>query len=90
PLMSPGRACCTLPRPVSGSPAPGPAAARLKPGNPRPVAYGKKYFGPGPDSPGSADGSAGWAAWPAGGAGTALLIAAAVVVRRERRPRAGG
>ncbi|MEU4110670.1 type VII secretion-associated serine protease mycosin [Streptomyces sp. NPDC027717] len=62
------------------------AAARLKPESPRPAAYGEKYFGPGPDSAGSASGGAGWAAWLAGGAGTALLVAAATVLWRDRRP----
>ncbi|WP_330236808.1 type VII secretion-associated serine protease mycosin [Streptomyces sp. NBC_00566] len=62
------------------------AAARLKPESPRPAAYGKKYFGPGPDSAGSASGGAGWAAWLAGGAGTALLVTAATVLWRNRRP----
>ncbi|MYZ10722.1 type VII secretion-associated serine protease mycosin [Streptomyces sp. SID2999] len=62
------------------------AATNLKPENPRPVAYGEKYFGPGPDTPDSASSGPGWAAWLAGGTGTALLIAAAAVIRRNRRP----
>ncbi|MFF0716711.1 type VII secretion-associated serine protease mycosin [Streptomyces bauhiniae] len=62
------------------------AATNLKPENPRPVAYGEKYFGPGPDTPDSASSGTGWAAWLAGGTGTALLIAAAAVIRRNRRP----
>ncbi|MET7615131.1 type VII secretion-associated serine protease mycosin [Streptomyces seoulensis] len=62
------------------------AAADLKPDTPHPAAYAKKYFGPGPDTPGSASSGTGWAAWLAGGTGTALLIAAAVVMRRHRRP----
>lgn len=62
------------------------AATDLKPENPHPVAYGEKYFGPGPDTPDSASSGTGWAAWLAGGTGTALLIAAAAVIRRNRRP----
>ncbi|MGW4288743.1 type VII secretion-associated serine protease mycosin [Streptomyces sp. NPDC004673] len=62
------------------------SAARLKPENPRPAAYGEKYFGPGPDSPGSDSSTTGWTAWLAGGTGTALLIAAATVLWRDRRP----
>ncbi|MFI9394425.1 type VII secretion-associated serine protease mycosin [Streptomyces bauhiniae] len=66
------------------------AATNLKPDNPHPAAYGKKYFGPGPDTPDSATSGTGWAAWLAGGTGTALLIAAAAVIWRNRRPGTGG
>ncbi|MFK4112763.1 type VII secretion-associated serine protease mycosin [Streptomyces sp. NPDC002176] len=66
------------------------SAARLKPENARPAAYGEKYFGPGPDRPGADSGTTGWAAWLAGGTGTALLIAAATVLWRDRRPGATG
>ncbi|MGW5332057.1 type VII secretion-associated serine protease mycosin [Streptomyces bauhiniae] len=62
------------------------AAENLKPENPRPAAYAEKYFGPGPDTPDSASSGTGWAAWLAGGTGTALLIAAAAVIWRNRRP----
>ncbi|MFD4542295.1 type VII secretion-associated serine protease mycosin [Streptomyces bauhiniae] len=66
------------------------AAITLKPDTPHPATYAKKYFGPGPDTPDSATSGTGWAAWLAGGTGTALLIAAAVVIRRNRRPGTGG
>ncbi|MEU6816267.1 type VII secretion-associated serine protease mycosin [Streptomyces sp. NPDC046860] len=62
------------------------SATRLKAESPRPAAYGKKYFGPGPGTAGSGSGTGGWAAWLAGGTGTALLLTAAVVVWRGRRP----
>ncbi|MFF7386485.1 type VII secretion-associated serine protease mycosin [Streptomyces griseoluteus] len=62
------------------------AAATLHPDALGPVTYGKKYFGPGPDTAGSAASGTGWAAWLAGATGTALLLAAAVVIRRGRRP----
>ncbi|MFF9393875.1 type VII secretion-associated serine protease mycosin [Streptomyces griseoluteus] len=62
------------------------AAATLKPDTLRPATYAKKYFGPGPGTSGSASSGTGWAAWPAGATGIALLITAAVVIRRGRRP----
>ncbi|MGW4225619.1 type VII secretion-associated serine protease mycosin [Streptomyces bauhiniae] len=62
------------------------AATNLKPDTPHPATYGKKYFGPGPDTPDSASSGTGWAAWLAGTTGTALLFAAAVVIWRHRRP----
>ncbi|MFI1724392.1 type VII secretion-associated serine protease mycosin [Streptomyces sp. NPDC020489] len=62
------------------------AAARLKPEGLRSASYGKKYFGPGPDSAEADDDSAGWAAPVAGGAGGLLLIAA-VTLWRGRRER---
>ncbi|MFB7780274.1 type VII secretion-associated serine protease mycosin [Streptomyces bauhiniae] len=66
------------------------AATTLKPDTPHPATYAKKYFGPGPDTPDSATSGTGWAAWLAGGTGTALLFAAAVVIRRNRRTGTGG
>ncbi|MFF7451371.1 MULTISPECIES: type VII secretion-associated serine protease mycosin [unclassified Streptomyces] len=62
------------------------AAARLKPEGLRSASYGKKYFGPGPDTAEADDDSAGWAAPVAGGAGGLLLIAA-VTLWRGRRER---
>ncbi|WP_093765824.1 type VII secretion-associated serine protease mycosin [Streptomyces sp. F-7] len=61
------------------------AAGRLKPEGLRAAAYGDEYFGPGPaaDTPG--DDTADWAAPLAGGAGGVLLVAA-VVLWRGRRP----
>lgn len=66
------------------------AVTTLKPDTPHPATYAKKYFGPGPDTPDSAASGTGWAAWLAGGTGTALLFAAAVVIRRNRRTGTGG
>ncbi|MFJ5556560.1 type VII secretion-associated serine protease mycosin [Streptomyces sp. NPDC093250] len=62
-------------------------AARLTPGGLKPAAYGhgQKYFGPGPDADGSDDGTADWAAPLAGSVGGVLLVAA-VIVWRSRRP----
>jgi type VII secretion-associated serine protease mycosin len=62
------------------------AADRLKPEGLRSVAYGKKYFGPGPDPAASDDDTADWAAPLAGGVGGVLLVAA-VVLWRGRRER---
>ncbi|MFH9176212.1 type VII secretion-associated serine protease mycosin [Streptomyces albogriseolus] len=64
------------------------AAGRLKPEGLRAAAYGDEYFGPGPaaDTPG--DDTADWAAPLAGGAGGVLLVAA-VVLWRGRRPENG-
>ncbi|GHF21274.1 type VII secretion-associated serine protease mycosin [Streptomyces griseoluteus] len=62
------------------------AATTLQPDTLHPATYARKYFGPGPDTSGSASSGTGWAAWAAGATGTALLIAAAVVIRRGRRP----
>ncbi|MFJ9661031.1 type VII secretion-associated serine protease mycosin [Streptomyces griseoflavus] len=61
------------------------AAARLEPDGLRSAAYGEKYFGPGPDTDDPDDGTAGWAAPLAGGAGGVLLVAT-VVLWRGRRP----
>ncbi|MFI8188940.1 type VII secretion-associated serine protease mycosin [Streptomyces sp. NPDC085946] len=62
------------------------AAERLRPEGLRPAAYGERYFGPGPDTSASDDGTAGWAAPLAGSAGAVLLVAA-VVLWRGRRAR---
>ncbi|MFI2427133.1 type VII secretion-associated serine protease mycosin [Streptomyces sp. NPDC018955] len=62
------------------------AASRLEPEGLKPAAYGEKYFGPGPDTAGSDDDTADWAAPLAGGAGGVLLVAA-VVLWRGRRTR---
>lgn len=62
------------------------AASRLKPEGLKSAAYGDKYFGPGPDTADSGGDTADWAAPLAGGAGGVLLVAA-VVVWRGRRPR---
>ncbi|MEW1684460.1 type VII secretion-associated serine protease mycosin [Streptomyces sp. NPDC093594] len=61
------------------------AAARLKPEGLKAAAYGDKYFGPGPDADTPGDDTADWAAPLAGGAGGVLLVAA-VVLWRARRP----
>ncbi|TWD19491.1 type VII secretion-associated serine protease mycosin [Streptomyces sp. T12] len=61
------------------------AAARLKPEGLKAAAYGDEYFGPGPDADTPGDDTADWAAPLAGGAGGVLLVAA-VVLWRARRP----
>ncbi|MEU0336362.1 type VII secretion-associated serine protease mycosin [Streptomyces sp. NPDC006193] len=61
------------------------AAARLKPRDLRPAAYGAKYFGPGPDDPRGAGSASGWAGLLAGGAG-GVLLAAGVFLWRGRGP----
>ncbi|GHJ38790.1 type VII secretion-associated serine protease mycosin [Streptomyces sp. TS71-3] len=66
-----------------------PAAAireggKVKPEGLRSAAYGKKYFGPGPDASGGA-GALGWAAPVAGGLGVLLLVAAVLLWRRRGR-----
>ncbi|MET7734229.1 type VII secretion-associated serine protease mycosin [Streptomyces sp. NPDC005402] len=63
------------------------AADRLKPEGLQPASYGEKYFGPGPDTAKSDDGTVSWAAPLAGGLGVALLIAAVVLWRGRRGPR---
>ncbi|MBK3644698.1 type VII secretion-associated serine protease mycosin [Streptomyces sp. MBT33] len=65
------------------------AAARLKPEGLRAVSYADKYFGPGPDDAASDDGTSGWVGPLAGGLGGVLLVAA-VVLWRGRRPRHEG
>ncbi|MFF9487378.1 type VII secretion-associated serine protease mycosin [Streptomyces sp. NPDC014676] len=62
------------------------AASRTEPEGLKSAAYGDKYFGPGPDTAGSDDDTADWAAPLAGGAGGVLLVAA-VVLWRGRRTR---
>ncbi|MFJ9120587.1 type VII secretion-associated serine protease mycosin [Streptomyces sp. NPDC102394] len=62
------------------------AAGRLKPKDLRAVASSDKYFGPGPDAAESGDDTSDWAAPLAGGLGGVLLVAA-VVLWRGRRPR---
>ncbi|MGC0378389.1 type VII secretion-associated serine protease mycosin [Streptomyces sp. SAI-229] len=62
------------------------AASQTEPEGLKAAAYGDKYFGPGPDTAGSDDDTADWAAPLAGGAGVVLLVAA-VVLWRGRRPR---
>ncbi|MGW7267604.1 type VII secretion-associated serine protease mycosin [Streptomyces sp. NPDC054842] len=59
------------------------AGGRLEPEGLRSAAYGRRYFGPGPDAAGEGD-SSGWAGPLAGGLG-AVLLAAAVVLWRGRR-----
>ncbi|MEV7016322.1 type VII secretion-associated serine protease mycosin [Streptomyces sp. NPDC093991] len=61
------------------------AAGRLKPEGLEAAAYGDEYFGPGPDADAPGDDTADWAAPLAGGAGGVLLVAA-VVLWRGRRP----
>ncbi|MBT3164975.1 type VII secretion-associated serine protease mycosin [Streptomyces sp. Vc74B-19] len=61
------------------------AAGRLKPEGLKAAAYGDEYFGPGPDAGTPGDDTADWAAPLAGGAGGVLLVAA-VVLWRARRP----
>jgi type VII secretion-associated serine protease mycosin len=61
------------------------AAARLKPEGLRSASYGDRYFGPGPDTATSDDGTADWAAPLAGSAGGVLLVAAVVLWRGRRQ-----
>jgi type VII secretion-associated serine protease mycosin len=61
------------------------AAGRLKPDGLHAAAYGKKYFGPGPDTAESDDGTSDWAGPLAGGAGGVLLIVAVVLWRGRSR-----
>ncbi|MET7473912.1 type VII secretion-associated serine protease mycosin [Streptomyces sp. NPDC005648] len=65
------------------------AAVRIEPKQLQPAAYGRKYFGSGPDTPKSEAGTSDWAAPVAGGLGGVLLVAA-VVLWRGRRPRHDG
>ncbi|MFD9006644.1 type VII secretion-associated serine protease mycosin [Streptomyces sp. NPDC059582] len=60
------------------------AAGRLDPEGLRAASYGAKYFGSGPDTAEADDDTAGWAGPLAGGVG-AVLVVAAVVIRRGRR-----
>ncbi|MET7285783.1 type VII secretion-associated serine protease mycosin [Streptomyces sp. NPDC005573] len=65
------------------------AAGRLRPQSLRPAAYGDRYFGAGPDTARSGSGTTAWAAPLAGGTGGVLLVAA-VILWRTRRPRPSG
>ncbi|MET7292702.1 type VII secretion-associated serine protease mycosin [Streptomyces griseoloalbus] len=62
------------------------AAGRMKPEGLNSAAYGERYFGPGPDTARSDDGTAAWAAPLAGGAGGVLLVATVVLWRGRRAP----
>ncbi|MFJ3619347.1 type VII secretion-associated serine protease mycosin [Streptomyces iakyrus] len=64
------------------------AAGRLEPEDLQSASYGAKYFGSGPDTEASGDGTADWAAPLAGGAGGVLLVAAVVLWRGRRAGRA--
>ncbi|WNM34072.1 type VII secretion-associated serine protease mycosin [Streptomyces sp. Li-HN-5-11] len=61
------------------------AADRLKPDGLHAAAYGKKYFGPGPDTAEADDGTFDWAGPLAGGVGGVLLIVAVVLWRGRGR-----
>jgi type VII secretion-associated serine protease mycosin len=61
------------------------AAAALKPEGLRSTAYGRRYFGPGPDAPKSDDDASNWAGPLAGGTGGVLLVAAVVLWQGRRR-----
>lgn len=60
------------------------AAGRLKPDSTHAAAYGKKYFGKGPDAVKDDNQPSGWVGPAAGGAGV-LLLAASVILWRGRR-----
>ncbi|MFD5542990.1 type VII secretion-associated serine protease mycosin [Streptomyces sp. NPDC127079] len=61
------------------------AAARLRTENLTAAAYGKKYFGPGPDEQKDTVSATDWAAPLAGGTGGVLLVAAVLLWRSRRR-----
>ncbi|MFG3021079.1 type VII secretion-associated serine protease mycosin [Streptomyces sp. NPDC048254] len=61
-------------------------AAKLKTQSLTSASYGKKYFGPGPDTEKATTSATDWAAPLAGGAGGVLLVAAGVLWRNRRRP----
>lgn len=63
------------------------AADRLKPDGLKPAAHGEEYFGPGPDTGRSDEGTADWAAPLAGSAGGVLLVATVVLWRGRRADR---
>ena len=65
------------------------AAARLRPYDLQPAAYGEKYFGSGPDTATSQDDTASWAAPLAGGVGVGLLVVAVILWRGRRRSHQG-
>lgn len=60
------------------------AAARLKPWRLHSAAYGREYFGSGPDAAHPDAATGGWAGPLAGGAGGVLLVAAVVMWRGRR------
>ncbi|MGW2746348.1 type VII secretion-associated serine protease mycosin [Streptomyces sp. NPDC001450] len=60
------------------------AAAGLKPQHLHTAPYGKKYFGPGPDTPKSTTSTSDWAGPLAGSVGGVLLVAAVVLWRSRR------
>ncbi|MFE0173078.1 type VII secretion-associated serine protease mycosin [Streptomyces sp. NPDC059002] len=64
-------------------------AAKLKPEGLRTAAYGKEYFGRGPDPDDGDAGPAGWVGPVAGGLGVALLGAAVYLWRGRRIPPGG-
>ncbi|MGW7047567.1 type VII secretion-associated serine protease mycosin [Streptomyces avermitilis] len=66
------------------------AGARLKSEGLHSTAYGKRYFGSGPDTAGDSGDSPGWAGPLAGGLGAALLIAAVALWRGRNRQRPHG
>ncbi|MEW2625265.1 type VII secretion-associated serine protease mycosin [Streptomyces sp. NPDC048106] len=61
-------------------------ADRLKPEDPRPATYPRKYFGSGPDAPRATGSTADWAAPLAGGTGGVLLVAGVILWRGRRQP----
>ncbi|MEU6538794.1 type VII secretion-associated serine protease mycosin [Streptomyces sp. NPDC047000] len=61
------------------------AAGRLKPDGLHTAAYGKRYFGSGPDPEPAGDDAVGWAGLVAGGLGAALLAGAVVMWRGRDR-----
>ncbi|MEU6144882.1 type VII secretion-associated serine protease mycosin [Streptomyces sp. NPDC047081] len=63
------------------------AAGKLKPEGLQVAAYGKKYFGSGPETAKSDDDTTGWAAPLAGSLGGVLLVVAVVLWRGRRRGR---
>ncbi|BBC37886.1 hypothetical protein SGFS_091800 [Streptomyces graminofaciens] len=62
------------------------AAGKLKPEDLRAAAYGRKYFGSGPDPVKDDEETSGWAAPAAGGLGVVLLVTAVVLWRGRSRP----
>ncbi|MFB7333330.1 type VII secretion-associated serine protease mycosin [Streptomyces adustus] len=61
------------------------AAGRLDPEGLKAAAYGRKYFGAGPDTAAADDGMASWAGPLAGSVGGVLLVVAVVMWRGRRR-----
>ncbi|WP_330292251.1 type VII secretion-associated serine protease mycosin [Streptomyces sp. NBC_00576] len=61
------------------------AAGKLKPEELKSTAYGKEYFGAGPDPVPQEDDTSNWAGPVAGGLGVALLLAAVPLWRGRRR-----